>query len=120
MTNTPKAKLPSGQVVQWKEKEHPTVYANIMGFSLSPFDIGILFGELGESTPTLVNGIPNVKVVVSPEQAANLAKLLNVAIAAYVENYGPLRTAGAINLDDVNAQLEASKVAKHKATETTE
>lgn len=103
----PQTKLPSGQVMKWKEVEYPSVYANIMGFTMSPFDIALILGEIGESTPTEVSATPRVKLLLSPEQAANLMKLLSVALTTYVQNNGQLRPGGAVNLEDVTLQLEA-------------
>ena len=105
-----KPKLPSGQVVNWDYSGSQTVYANIMGFSMSPFDIAITFGHIGVATPTEVEALANVKVLISPEQADNLMKLLTIAVRAFVENNGPLRTIGALNEDSINQQLEASLI----------
>ena len=81
-----------------------------MGFAMSPFDISLIFGEIGESTPTEVTGIPKVRVILSPEQASNLLKLLEVAVETYVANNGQLRTSGAVNVAELNKQVEALKV----------
>jgi hypothetical protein len=106
------AKLPSGQVVKWKEDiAFPMVYANLMGFTMTPFDITILLGLVGDSTPTEVTGIPQAKILLAPEQAENLMKLLGLALNAYVASNGPLRTSGSLNLDDIERQLNDSKVA---------
>ena len=103
-------KLPGGQIMKWKEQEHPTVYANVMAFGMTPFDIALVFGEIGDSTSTEVTGIPRVKILLAPEQAANLMQLLGVALKTFVENNGQLRTAGAVNLEDVHKQIaEADK-----------
>jgi hypothetical protein len=114
MTEKPLPKLPSGQVVKWKEQDHPTVYANIIGFGMSPFDITLIFGEIGDSTPSEVIAIPRVKVFLSPEQAANAVKLLGIALDTYVGNNGPLRTVGAIDPEEIKAQVEAQKVSIKK------
>jgi len=100
-------KLTSGQVVKWKEQEFPSVYANIMGFGLSPFDITLIFGEIGETTPTEVVGIPKAKIILSPEQAANLIKLLQLGLSTYVQNNGQLRTAGAVDMELLASQVKA-------------
>ncbi len=105
----PRPKLPSGQVVKWKEQECPTVYSNIMGFGMTPFDIALNFGEIGESTTTEVIGVPRVKVLLSPEQASNLMQLLGVALKKFTENNGQLRTAGAVNIVEISKQLDAQK-----------
>jgi hypothetical protein len=107
-------KLPSGQVVKWKDQETPTVYANIIGYGMSAFDIYLLFGEIGEATSSEVTAIPKVKTFLSPEQASNMMKLLSVAVDDYVARYGPLRTVGAVNLDDIKAQVKAQKAAFKK------
>jgi hypothetical protein len=41
---------------------------------------------------------PRVKVLLAPEQAANLAKLLNSVLDQYVKNNGQLRTSGKVDL----------------------
>ena len=100
-------KLTSGQVVKWKEHEFPSIYANIMGFALSPFDVTLIFGEIGEATPTEVVGIPKAKIILSPEQAANLIKLLQLGLSTYVQNNGQLRTAGAVDMELLASQVKA-------------
>jgi hypothetical protein len=110
----PQTKLSNGQVVKWKEQEIPSVYANIMGIGMSPFDITLTFGEVGDSTPTEVMANPRAKVILSPEQAANLIKLLNFALTTYVENNGQLRTSGAVDIELFSSQVKAqlAKVGK--------
>jgi hypothetical protein len=112
MTEKVHPKLPSGQIVKWKEQDFPSVYVNIMGFLLTPFDIGLLLGEVGESTATEVTGIPKVKVLLTPEQAANLMKLLSVALKTYVSNNGQLRTSGAVNLEEIDRQIKDQTTGK--------
>jgi hypothetical protein len=103
-------KLKAGQIVKWKEQEFPSVYSNIMGFGLSAFDITLIFGEIGEVTPTEVTGIPKAKVILVPEQAANLIKLLEIGLATYVQNNGALRTSGAVDMEVLASQVEAQSV----------
>jgi hypothetical protein len=110
MTEEQQAKLPSGQVVKWKDEDFPFIYSNIIGFGMSGFDIYLQFGQLGESTPVEVNAIPKVRVILSPEQAANVVKLLTVAVETYIANNGQLRTVGAVNVDDINTQLKTLKL----------
>src|SRR5450631_3323326 len=109
MTKKLLPRLPSGQVVKWREQETPPVYANIIGFGMSAFDIHLLFGEIGESTSSEVTAIPKVKVFLSPEQASNTMQLLSVALETYVARYGQLRTVGMVDLDNIRSQLEAQK-----------
>ena len=103
-------KLSSGQIVKWKEQDYPTVYSNLMGFGMTPFDLAIVFGEVGDATPEQVTGIPRVKVLLTPEQASNLVKLLSLALNSYVENNGQIRSAGAANVEQFTGQLAANKV----------
>ncbi len=72
----PLHKMPNGKEMKWKEQDYPTVYANLMGVGMTPFDIAIVFGEVGDSTATEVIGIPRLKLLLAPEQAANLQKIL--------------------------------------------
>jgi hypothetical protein len=111
MVDKTEPKLPSGQVAKWKDQECPTVYANMMGLALTSFDIAVVLGEVGDVTPDVVTGIPRVKVLLSPEQASNLAKLLNAALGQYIETNGQLRAGGAVNLDDFKKHLAANKTA---------
>lgn len=114
MTDKNHLKLPSGQVIKWKEMEYPTVYANLMAFGMTPFDISLVFGEVGDTTPEEVTGIPRVKIILTPEQAANLVKILTVGLHAYVEGNGQLRLAGALDVDGFIAQIEAAKIGPKK------
>ena len=104
-----RAKLAAGKTVKWKDEQFPSVYANIMGIGLSPFDINIVFGEVGESTDTEVLCTPRVKILLVPEQAANLMKLVSVALEAYTKNNGQLRTSGAVDVDALNIQVDSQK-----------
>jgi hypothetical protein len=106
--------LPTGQVVKWQKLEIPPVYANIIGFGMSGFDIHLLFGEIGESTSSEVTAIPKAKVFLTPEQASNTMKLLGVALDDYVARYGPLRTAGLVKVADIKAQIETQRAASKK------
>jgi hypothetical protein len=99
------AKMTNGKNVVWKEIEYPTVYSNLIGFVMTPFDISLVLGEVGDSNEFQVTGIPRVKVVLSPEQAANLEKLLNLALQNYTKNNGALRTGGAVDMEDVQKQF---------------
>lgn len=103
-------KLPSGQVMKWKEQDYPTIYVNMMGLGMTSFDIALVFGEIGDASPTEVTGIPKVKLLLSPEQASNLKSLLEVTLKNFVENNGPLRTSGAVNLEEIANQLNDKKV----------
>jgi len=106
----PQPKLSSGQVVKWKDQDFPSTYANIMGLGMTPFDISLLFGEIGDSTPTEVTGIPKAKIILSPEQAANLVRLIGLALSTYVQNNGKLRNAGAIDMEVLKKDIEAQFV----------
>ena len=105
-----KPKLPTGQVVNWDYSKAQTVYANIMGFSMTAFDLTLTFGHIGIASPTEVEASALVKVLISPEQAENLRILLDIAVKAYVENNGPLRTQGGLDIESINAQMEASRI----------
>lgn len=94
------------RVAKWKEVEHPTLYINMMGIGMSPFDINLILGELTESDENSITGTPKIKILLAPEQAANLVKLLSIAIDSYAKANGALRTAGAIDVADVTEQME--------------
>ena len=108
MTNVNKPKLPSGQVVTWNEEKVSTYYSNLMAFSMTPFDITVIFGEVGQANENEVQGIGKARIILSPEQAMNLHKLVGAAVMRYVEVNGPLRTAGAVDLDVFESALNAN------------
>jgi hypothetical protein len=108
MMEKQQTKLPTGQEIKWKEKEFPSIYANIMGIGMSPFDIAMMFGEIVDTTFTEITAIPKAKIILSPEQASNLMKLLQFALSNYVKNNGQLRSNVEINPDFLaTSQVEA-------------
>jgi Protein of unknown function (DUF3467) len=111
MTEKAQPKLPSGQSVTWKDPDFPAVYANIMGFGMSPFDITLIFGEISDATITNVTATPRAKVILAPEQAANLVKLLSLALSSYVASNGQLRTSGAVDMENLQTQINTLKAA---------
>ena len=112
MTDTPK--LPSGQTIRWAEGEMVSHYANIMALSMTPFDISVIFGQIGTATVSEVEAAAKVKVILSPEQAANLMKLLMVAVAKYTAGNGLLRTAGALDEEEFAKVLDSNSVVTNK------
>ena len=86
------------RTARFKEIEYPSIYSNFMGIAATPFDVGIIFGEVVASEGNEVVPNPRVKVLLAPEQAANLAKLLNSVLDQYVKNNGQLRTSGKVDL----------------------
>jgi hypothetical protein len=91
---------------KWVEAEHPTIYSNQMGVGMTPFDIAIVFGEVTGAEAGLVTGVPRVKILLSPEQASNLAKLLAVSVEAFAKANGPIRTSGAVDQNEIAQQLQ--------------
>jgi hypothetical protein len=106
MTTKAAPKLPSGQIVKWRGDEFPSYYSNLMAFGMSPFDISITFGEIGNATSKEVEGVPRAKIILSPEQAANLMKLLGLALSNYVQNNGTLRMSGSVDLEAVSNEMK--------------
>jgi hypothetical protein len=106
MTSGPK--LPTGQTVNWNEEKQMIVYSNLMGISMTPFDIGILFGQIGKATATDIEGLVQAKVLLSAEQVQNLIVLLSIALKQYVEGNGPLRGGGALNEEAFMKELEGN------------
>ena len=112
MTENNGPKLPSGQTVTWREGSLVTVYANLMALSMTPFDISVTFGEVGKATIEEVEGIARARVILAPEQASNLMKLLSVAVEKYIQNNGPLRVSGAVNEEAFSAALNQNLLGK--------
>jgi hypothetical protein len=114
MTENNAPKLPSGQTVTWREDGLVTHYANLMALSMTPFDISLMFGEVGKATIEEVEGIARAKIILSPEQALNLMKLLSLAVEKYIQGNGPLRVSGAINEAAFSEALNQHLVGKTK------
>jgi hypothetical protein len=112
MTEQNSPKLPTGQTVRWREDSIVTAYANLMALSMTPFDISVIFGEVGKATVEEVEGIARAKIILSPEQALNLMKLLSLAVEKYIQGNGPLRVSGAINEEAFSAALNQNIVGK--------
>jgi len=102
--------LSTGQTIKWNTENTPTVYANILAFGMSPFDISLMFGELGDSDGTNVTAHGRVKILLSPEQAANLIKLATAALNVYTKTNGAIRTSGAVDVDNLASELEKQKI----------
>jgi hypothetical protein len=75
-----------------------------------------VFGEVLQSDATSISGIPKVRVLLTPEQAQNLIKLLTVAVNTYAKSNGPLRNAGAVDVEELTENFESSTEAA-KASE---
>lgn len=100
------------RIAKWKEIEFPAIYANMMGIGMTSFDINLIFGEVLESDEKTLTGRPLVKVLLAPEQAANLVKLLSIALESYATTHGTLRTSGAIDVKEITDQMILSQVPK--------
>jgi len=110
MRVTDKPKMPTGQSVNWNEAKQQVFYSNLLGLSMTPFDVGILFGQIGNATATEIEGHVQAKILLSPEQVQNLIKLLTIALSQYVENNGKLRDGGALNEETFLKEMEAKRV----------
>ncbi len=98
------------QTTKWREAEIPSLYSNLMAFSMTPNDISLLFGEIESATPTEITGKPLMKVVLSPEQAHNLAKFLTLAVERYVQDNGVLRKAANVDEAAIKKVLDTQKI----------
>jgi hypothetical protein len=74
------------------DAEYPTVYSNFMGVGATPFDISIIFAEVSQDGKGLAT--PRVKIIIAPEQAANLIQMLGDILPKYVAVNGKLRHGG--------------------------
>jgi hypothetical protein len=114
MTDRPETKLPSGQTVLWNNAQIASVYANTMAIGMTPFDLHLTFGEIGTATPEHIEAFGRVKVILAPEQASNLMKLLTIAVEAYVGANGDLRSAGAVDTEAFSKSLRDNMVVPNK------
>jgi hypothetical protein len=99
----------------WADREPQSFYANVAGFNMTPFDITLQFGDIQSATATQLTANPLAKISMSPELASSLHQLLGVALKAYTDSNGPLRSAGALDLADITRQMSQSLVGKPDA-----
>lgn len=76
----------------WLPQPHPTVYSNLLGVGITPFDISIVFGEIANITEDEVVGNPKVRIYLAPEQVGNLIRMLEESLKMYTTQAGPLRS----------------------------
>ncbi|MFC5864267.1 DUF3467 domain-containing protein [Acidicapsa dinghuensis] len=108
--STSETKLQTGQTVTWDNSQLISIYANTMAIGLTPFDLSLTFGEIGYATPEQMQAVGRVKLILAPEQASNLMKLLSIAVQKYVENNGELRVAAAVDPDLFSRTLQENLV----------
>jgi hypothetical protein len=94
----------------WKEGEVQIVYGNVVGVGSTPYDVNFLIGQIDGATADQVNARPLLKVILSPELAANLATLLNVVMEAYVAGNGPLRTTTVSSPEELKRRMLESAI----------
>jgi hypothetical protein len=97
---------PIVQKIEWKAEQFPSIYSNVISVGVTPFDIYILLGEVESATQSTVKAKPQVKVIVSPEQASILMQTLAQGLAKFVEGSGPLRPAGKQQSDPSSFRFE--------------
>jgi Protein of unknown function (DUF3467) len=88
----------------WKDAECPSYYSNIMQLGLTPFDISVVFGEVNAATSAEVTCTPKAKIILAPEEVANLMQMLAAALQAYTNQFGQLRNAPIIQPTDVEKE----------------
>ena len=84
----------------------PVFYSNIALVIGSPFDIQVVFAEIAKVTEEELVANARVRVIMSPEQAVLLHRLLGSRIQGFVREQGPLR--GIIEVDDLPLKTEVS------------
>jgi hypothetical protein len=82
----------------WLPQQHPTIYSNLLGVGITPFDLAIIFGEIANITEDEVVGNPKVKIYLAPEQVGNLIRMLEESLKMYTTNAGPLRSQQSVML----------------------
>lgn len=100
------------RAVKWKEVEFPTVYSNTTGIGMTAFDINLIFGEIAHADAETTIAIPRVRIVLSPEQAVNVAKMLTMATETYRKANGEIRSSGAIDIAAMakSAETQLAKI----------
>jgi Protein of unknown function (DUF3467) len=98
MDNTSPFTSNKQRATRFLEIEYPTIYSNVIGIGATPYDLTVVFGLVDSATEDEVLAKPAVKVLMAPEQAANLVKILNEMLARFKEANGELRTAATVSI----------------------
>ncbi len=85
--------------------EHcPAVYSNVVAVISTQFDLQLIFGEAAQVTDQAVIGKALVRVIMTPEHAQFLLRLLQVRLDQFIKTVGPLR------MDAVNSIVVGREV----------
>lgn len=95
------------RTVKWQEVEVPTVYSNTTGIGMTAFDINLVFGEIVRNEAESTLAVPRVRIVLSPEQAVNVAKMLTMVTETYRKVNGEIRSSGTIDVSAMSKTAEA-------------
>lgn len=94
------------QTTIWTDGSNPpTFYANVIGVGSTPYDVTLLLGEMQNATETQITATPRAKIILTPELAANLGRLLDAIVLAYIDGNGPLRAAGQSSVEELKRKL---------------
>ena len=116
MSASTKSKLkpiakPTSREVPMTESDYETIYSNYIGVEATPFDVALMFAEIdnNRSGDGQIIAIPKVKVIMAPEQAANLMRMLQEVLNKYIQRTGVLRQA-AIQADlEANSEVQSDR-----------
>ena len=93
------ARSESKEVHGLKDVEYPSIYSNFMGVGATPFDVSIIFAEVDQHGRT-PEATPKMKVLMAPEQAANLVLMLTQTLKQFVTANGQLRNGGRMEISN--------------------
>jgi uncharacterized protein DUF3467 len=68
-----------------------TVYSNSMSMESTFNDFKLVFGQIAEATPERLVTDEKVAVIMSPEEAKSVAKVLVRQLKVYEKMFGPIR-----------------------------
>lgn len=74
-----------------RHESYTTVYANFAQCALTPWDISILFGELGEAITGEAAVIDRVAVTLTPQLAKALLGILTANLRGYEAQFGEIQ-----------------------------
>jgi hypothetical protein len=81
-------------------------YANSAQFTISFYDIGIVFGQIKEATKERLLIENRVSITVSPEHARALLKALKENIEKYESAYGPIKELPIKESEDIDTSSQ--------------
>ena len=88
------------ELIRERAADAPVIYANSVNIGTSLFDISLGFGQIEESTPKRLVVTETLRVIMSPQHAKELSRLLGEQVQGYEDRFGPLPAGPVVEIQE--------------------